>query len=226
MTQMTLVKRIFGTSVGAKQVVGIMSLIWCIFLVFHLLGNFYLFFNDGGDAFNHYAEKLESLGYLLILAEIGLVAALLLHLVFALKLALDNIKARQNLLDRYQVTGSKGGMTPASMTMAITGPWILIFILIHLVNFKVAYMSGGEDHTLYDYVVNVFNNPIYVGYYVISVAIVGVHVAHGLQSAFQTLGIYSVDIKSPLEMISTVFGVVIAIGYAAIPIFMLIKGGA
>ncbi|RMH68340.1 MAG: succinate dehydrogenase [Gemmatimonadetes bacterium] len=210
---MTLVKQIFGTSVGRKQVVGLTSLVLCLFIVGHLIGNYYLLFGEA--AFDGYAQKLYHLGYLLYMIEIGLVTAFVLHFTLAMSLALKNMSARQS---RYAVAGSKGGATWFSRTMAITGTWILIFLILHLIHFKFA--PRDHHYELYHIVDQFFASKAYVVYYVISVCCVGFHVMHGFQSAFQTLGIYRDDIKPGLEKLSVAFGVIVAVGYSVLPIFM------
>ena len=150
------------------------------FLLVHGIGNSTTFF--GSDAFNAYAAKLHSLGILVPLFELGLLAVFLLHIFLGLTLFLQNNQARPV---RYQVEKSSGGRTLGSRTMPYTGVVILIFIAVHLVNFHFT------DHSIpiSDIVKNVLHQPIYALFYISAMAVLALHISHGFWSLFQSLGL-------------------------------------
>ncbi len=149
------------------------------FLLVHGIGNSMTFF--GSEAFNAYAEKLHSLGVLVPLFELGLLAVFLLHIFLGLTLFLQNNQARPV---RYQVEKSSGGRTPGSRTMPYTGVVILIFLMVHLVNFHFT------DHSIpiSAIVRNVLRQPIYALFYISALAVLALHISHGFWSLFQSLG--------------------------------------
>jgi succinate dehydrogenase / fumarate reductase, cytochrome b subunit len=77
----------------------------------------------------------------------------------------------------------------------------------------------------YGVVAAVMANPGWAIFYVVSALVLGLHLSHGLQSSFQSLGLYSRSYTPLLKKISVVYGIVIAVGYSVIALFMLIKHG-
>lgn len=170
------------SSIGKKELMALTGLGFVGFLVVHLAGNLTII--KGAEAFNGYAEKLESLGPLVIAAEIGLTVMFLMHVVFGLALVFRNFQARGQ---RYAKKASEGGRSLGSWTMWITGPWILVFTGLHLAHFAIPHKLG-ETAPLSEMVTQRLADPVWMAYYVVSVLIVGLHVSHGFWSAFQTLG--------------------------------------
>ncbi len=212
-----------GASVGKKVSMAVAGLVWCLFVLAHLLGNLTLF--AGQEAYNGYSAKLMSLGPILIVLEAGLVLFLLLHVIFGIVVTLQNWKARPI---GYAVSAKKGGRGVASSTMIYTGVLILFFMVLHLIHFKYgqhAMVKGKVD--LYTSVLLLFGQPVYVVGYGIAVILVGLHVSHALQSSLRTLGWNSERSYPTVDRVSRLLGLVVALGYLSIPLYVLLaKGGA
>lgn len=168
------------SSVGQKILMAVSGAMLSFFLLVHGIGNSMTFF--GSEAFNAYAEKLHSLGVLVPLFELGLLAVFLLHIFLGLTLFLQNNQARPV---RYQVEKSSGGRTPGSRTMPYTGVVILIFLMVHLVNFHFTEHSIPISAI----VRNVLRQPIYALFYISALAVLALHISHGFWSLFQSLGL-------------------------------------
>ncbi len=200
------------SSIGKKIMVAAAGLLLCGFLITHLLGNLLMFV--GGDAFNHYAEALES-NPLLPVAEIGLVVLFVLHIVLSARATLANRAARP---EGYQVYKGKGARTPGSRTMAYTGTLILVFLIIHIATFK--YDVGGLKGTdLFAHVLGWFSNPLYAAFYVLAVGGVGLHLSHGVQSAFQTFGLNHTRYTPLIRKAGLAFAFLIFVGFASLPVY-------
>ena len=213
-------------SIGKKFSMGIAGLMWAGFLVGHLLGNLSIY--AGPEAFNAYAHKLTSLGPILIAVEIVIVAFLLLHLIFGVIVTLQNWGARP---EKYEMDKKKGGRRLSSSTMIWTGIVIIVFVVVHLVNLKYGewrtVAGDPEMRDLYSTTVELFASPIYVIFYVVAVCCAGLHVSHGLQSGFRTLGLNHDKYSPMIDMVSRGFGWFVAVGFSTFPIWaMLTKGGA
>jgi succinate dehydrogenase / fumarate reductase cytochrome b subunit len=202
----------FGTAIGKKLFMSVTGLCFCLFLVGHLAGNTLLL--SGADAFNAYAAKLQSLGALLRIMEAGLIFFAVVHVGTGLYLFYQNLQARPV---RSRANASGGGQTLGSATMPYTGVLILAFLLFHLVQFT--FVDKG-DAGVYALVAAAFAQPFYVGLYILAMAVVGVHVSHGFWSAFQTLGMNHDKYFGLLRMGSVVFAVVLAAGFAFLPVFV------
>jgi len=194
------------------------GLMLCGFLIVHLAGNMLLFV--GPEAFNAYAEKLTSNKFLLIPAEIVLFSIFGTHIYLAIKLTIENRNARGGV--RYAVNAQAGEMSFATRTMPITGMSILIFLVIHLVNFKFADHSG--DLGLYGVIQDHFQNIVWVLYYIISVALLGLHIGHGLQSVFKTYGLNHSNYNDIIKNLSIGYAALIFVGFSSIPLYFFFKG--
>jgi succinate dehydrogenase / fumarate reductase cytochrome b subunit len=182
----------------------------CGFLVIHLAGNLLLF--AGAEKFNGYARFLEE-NPLLIPAEIVLFLTFALHIYLGVRVSLENRRARP---DRYAVQGKKGGRTLASSTLWISGGITLVFLVLHLIHFKLADRTGT---TLYHIVVTAFHSLPYSAWYVLAVCVLGLHVGHGMQSACRSLGLHHPKYAPAIRWASYLFGALVAIGYASLPIW-------
>lgn len=200
-----------SASIGKKQCMALSGLALCGFLVVHLLGNFLVFL--GPEKFNGYAHFLET-HPLLIPAEIGLAFLFLVHIGLAARVTRQNWAARPH---GYAVKATEGGRSLASGTMWLSGLITLVFLVLHLIHFKFA--ADEEKGDLHKLVLTTFHSLPYVVWYVFAVCVLGLHVGHGLKSAFRSLGLEHPKYTLALLWLSRLFGVAIAIGYASIPIW-------
>jgi len=123
------IKSFFTSSIGRKIIMSLTGLFLTLFLVVHLIGNIQLLFNDGGEAFNIYANFMGH-NPLIQTISIGNFAFIVMHFIMATALTLKNRKSRSV---KYEATNKSGSW--ASRNMYIFGAVILVFIIIHLSNF-------------------------------------------------------------------------------------------
>jgi succinate dehydrogenase / fumarate reductase cytochrome b subunit len=218
--------RLAWSSIGKKVLMAITGAGLCGFLVTHLAGNLLIFV--GPEAFNGYAHGLIT-NPLLIPAELVLLAVFLLHIALAAKLTLDNSDARP-VKYAYEGTGlgsGKGGRDAFNWTIVLTGIWILVFVVLHLLTFKFTQhaldVKGRKDfHAL---VTATFQKPLYVAWYVASMVVLGFHLRHGVQSMFRSIGAYTTKYVPALDLLALAFSGLIAGGYMAIPLWLHFMGG-
>ena len=203
-----------GSSIGKKLMMAITGISFCGFLTAHLAGNLTIY--GGKEAFNGYAEHLHALGPLVTVAEIGLLAFALVHVITGLVLFLGNLKARPV---RYAVNKSAGGRTLGSATMPYTGVILLAFIVLHLINF---HFVDKTDTTIFNIVSNAFGNPVYVVIYIVAMIVAAIHVSHGFWSAFQTIGANHPKYMPLIRTLSIVFAVVVGVGFGFLPIYIFL----
>ena len=203
-----------GSSIGKKLMMSLTGLSFIGFLVAHLAGNLTIY--GGADAFNSYAEHLHALGPLLGVAEIGLLGLFLIHVLAGLILFWQNFSARPT---RYAVSRNPGGKTIGSATMPYTGLLILLFIIFHLTNFSRFFVDQGGT-TIYQIVSSSFQNPVYVGLYVLAMIVVAVHVSHGFWSLFQTLGLNHPKYMPAINTGGLILSLVIGLGFGFLPIYL------
>ena len=213
----------FTSSIGKKQIMALTGFGLVGFTATHLLGN--LLILVGPDAFNLYAYKLTS-NPLIYVAEAGLAGMFFLHIALAVLLKLQNMSARPH---GYYLKAKTGrGETFASSTMPYTGIILLIFIIIHLLNFKfgsnyATTLDGVQVRDLYRTVVEYFANPLYVAWYVFAMVALGIHTSHGFQSMFQSWGFNHSKYTPLIQTVSLIYGVSVAEGFSTLAIFCHIQ---
>ena len=219
--------KFINSSIGKKLTMAITGSFLLIFLVIHLIGNITLFF--GPDAFNGYVSALDVVKPLIRIIELVLLTAFILHIFNGVRLWLENKRARGK--ENYKVNGSSENSTLFSRTMFVTGSIVFIFLVLHLGTFfwrfNVYDPAGLANHHLYfDIVVAFFKIWWYVVLYVVAVVLLGFHLSHGFQSAFQTFGWNHKKYFPLIKKIGTLYAIIMAMGFASMPIyFFLFYGG-
>src|SRR5512140_2353336 len=123
---MSILLQLYRSSIGKKIVVGVTGLFLCIYLIVHAAGNIFLFKNDGGKAFNTYAEILPSLWFIRVI-EIVLFAVFIGHIATGVYVWFLNRTARPV---KYRVSHPQENSSFFSRTMFVTGSIVFIFIVI------------------------------------------------------------------------------------------------
>lgn len=207
--------RFIWSSIGKKLLMALTGLSFCGFLILHLAGNLTVYISQ--DALVAYSVKLHSLGPLLTLAELGLLFLALVHVLTGIVLFYLNQTARPK---KYAVKKNAGGRTIGSATMPYTGVLLLIFIVIHLLNF---HFADKTERNIFQIVAATFSNPGYVVMYVAAMIVAAIHVSHGLWSAFQSLGASHPKYTPLIKKAGILYSLLIAVGFGALPIYIAIN---
>lgn len=215
------------SSIGKKLVMSLTGLFLCSFLVIHLIGNLQLLIPDGGKSFNVYAKFMTS-NPLIKFISIGLYAGILLHAIQGILIWRSNKSAKGS---KYAVTGNNGSWM--SKNMGLLGLLILFFLCVHMGDFwfkmkftdKLLMVSydGVEMKDLYAQVYHSFSNVLIVVIYLVGLLALALHLWHGFQSAFTTLGLRHKKYTPLINMMGWGFSTAIPLAYAAIPLWVLIK---
>jgi succinate dehydrogenase / fumarate reductase cytochrome b subunit len=196
---------------------GISGLLLCLFIAQHLVGNMMLF---GGEAlFNSYVETLSAFKPLVRIIEVIISIIFLSHIISGIRLSLDNKSANSVL---YNVNSGSETSSFSSRTMAITGSAVFIFVIMHLSTIWYQFQLIHGSGSYYDIILGDefgFGNPIYAVFYVVAMILMGVHLKHGFQSAFQTFGISDSRYKGLIEKMSIIFWLVIPAGFTWIALW-------
>jgi len=212
--------RFLSSSIGKKTVMALTGLGLVGFLIGHLAGNLTLWVDDTGEAFNGYAHMLES-NPALPFVEFGLLVFLVAHVAMAMRVSKENREARAK---DYNLRASMGARTLGSGSMLITGLIIGLFIVIHIIDFRVPNALGEVDD-LAQAVKDRLASPIGALIYFIGVAAVGIHMSHAFKSAFQTLGVTHPRYTPLIEKTGLGLAVILFLGFAAFPVILFLSGG-
>ncbi len=219
---MSIIVQFFSSSIGRKVLMAFTGLLLIGFLVAHLAGNLLIF--KGADSFNHYSHALVS-NPLIYVAEIGLLLLFVGHLVSGIAVTLKNRAARPEPYARQERAGHTSHKSLSSITMIFTGLVVLGFVPLHIWTFKFgAYYESAEPgmRDIHRLVLEEFQNPAWVAWYVLAMVVVGFHLWHGFGSAFETLGVHY---RVPLRRFGQGLAVVLAGGFLLIPVLVFLTGG-
>lgn len=214
------VLRALGTTVGTKILIGLTGLALVGFLIFHLAGNLLLFW--GPEKYNEHAHALIA-NPLVIPAEIGLAALFLLHAIKAVLNFIGNRSARPQGYAAKEWAGGASRKTVSSTSMIVSGIVLFVFVVLHLVTFKYGpYYASPEPgvRDLYRLLVEVFQSPGYVVFYVVCMVIVGMHLRHGASSAFQSLGLMPERWTRGMLRLGVAVALAVGGGFVLIPIWV------
>ncbi|HEX2456895.1 MAG TPA: succinate dehydrogenase cytochrome b subunit [Vicinamibacterales bacterium] len=214
-------RRVFRSSVGTKLLIGLTGLALFAYLILHLAGNAIIFF--GAEPFNRYSHALIS-NPLIVPIEIGLLLIFLLHIYKTVTMWTSNQTARPVRYQMKRPAGHTSRKSVASSTMIVTGLVTVLFVLIHVKQFKYgAWYATASDATvrdLYRTEVEVFQRPFWVMFYVVCTLLVALHLRHGISSGFQSIGLDHPLYTRRLVAWGIVGAAVIGGGLAVIPIWV------
>ncbi len=186
-----------------------------MFLTGHLIGNLQLLIpasNGAQDTFNQYAHFMQTNPLVKILSYTTY-TAIILHIFVTLKLTIESKKSRPI---QYKVS-NPSTQALSSNYMGVLGTIILGFIIIHLSDFWYkAHFQGESD--LYSLVINKFQNLNYVIIYFVAMVAMFLHLLHGFQSSFQSLGLVNSRTRKYFYIFGMIYALLIPILFAVIPI--------
>lgn len=206
------------------MIVAITGVILLLFVIGHLLGNLQIFL--GPDWINSYAKHLRDLGGILWAVRFVLLVSVLLHIYFTIRLAIENRRAQGDYTRKEPVKASF-----ASRHMVMSGVIVFAFILYHLAHFTLRVADPRVAHLrpdplnrddVYSMMVYGFQNVIVSGFYVLAMFLLMLHLTHGSSSFFQSLGLNDKKLTPRLARGGRIFAWLIFIGYASIPIAVLL----
>tara|TARA_Y100000591_G_scaffold303356_1_gene299188 strand:+ start:225 stop:890 length:666 start_codon:yes stop_codon:yes gene_type:complete len=220
-------KKYFSSRIFQKALAALSGGFLVLFLIGHLAGNLQLFIPGelGQKQFNAYALFMTTNPAVIVLSYVTY-TSIFLHLVFTLYLTLQSRKARPV---KYLAKSGSANSTWSSRNMAFLGTMLLIFLIIHLRSFWYEMHFGdiGIDKwgnkDLHTVTTTAFKNIFYTGFYIISMIMLAFHLHHGVESAFQTLGLNTLKYERTISFLGKGIAVFIPLIFATIPIMLYVR---
>jgi len=208
-----------GSSITKKLVMALAGIFLLLFLPVHLGINF-LLLNEDPVPFNEAAHFMATFPPIKIF-EVVLLLTFLIHIVWGIILQIQNWMARPV---GYKVT-NYSQTSFFSKFMIYTGGIVLIFLVIHFINFYLMKlgMVEGDPENFYKEAHDLFQLPGYLVFYLFSFVILGFHLHHAFQSAFQTLGWNHHKYTPAIKAIGLIYSIIIPLGFFIIPILIYLK---
>lgn len=226
-------KKALASSVLSKTLTALTGIGLVVFIITHLAGNLTMLV-PGGQALNAYALKLEDLGPLKTVGQIGLIVLFGLHIVNGILLKLNHKAARPIGYTRYESKGGESLSSPASRSMAISGSILLVFVILHVFHFSkgpgieegyVTQLNGREARDLYRLVVEQFRKGWVVALYVGAMIFLTMHLRHGIWSAWQSIGLLNKNIRPVVVTFALLLALVLGLGFLALPLIIYFNIG-
>ena len=214
-----------SASIGRKILMAITGAALIGFLIVHMIGNLQIFI--GQEQLNKYAETLQSLGTLKWGFRLLMVILAVLHVWEGVVLWLKNRQARPVGYHREDTVQA----TLSSRTMIYTVLLIFAFVVYHLLHFTMIETNpeyaqlkdslGRVD--VYTMVITGFRNYVIAAAYLVAMFLLAYHLSHAAESFFQTMGWNNDKYLPKLKLLSNLFAIVIFIGYASMPVAVLLN---
>ncbi len=200
-----------------------------LFILVHLTVNLLLIMDDTGNLYNQGAHFMVS-NPLIRVVEPLLALGFVIHIAWSLLISWENWRARPVKYKKQELAASSGW---ASRNMLILGALVLVFLVIHLVNFywKIKFTGspllekGMEEtgvHNTYALVSTLFRESwFYCVLYIAGAVLLGLHITHGFWSAFQTLGFNNKRWLNRLQQVALVYAIAVGAGFTIIPLYFM-----
>jgi len=221
---------LIDSSIGRKFIMSITGVFLVLFLMFHSIMNIVVIFSP--EAYNMICEFLGANWYAIV-GTLVLAAGFIVHILYALYLTLQNMRARGK--ERYAVIKSQKSVDWASQNMLILGAVVLGFLGLHFYNFwykmQFAELTGIQTG-IFDpangaaYVADLFSNWVYCALYIVWLAALWLHLTHGIWSALQTTGLNNKTWLPRVKVISNIISTIVILMFMAVPVYYLLGLGA
>lgn len=226
-TATNFINAIWTSVIGKKIVMAVTGGILVLFVLAHMAGNLKIF--SGPEEINAYSRFLREVGYpefgygeLLWAVRIVLLVSVVLHITAAYQLTMINRRARP--VD-YAVKKNEETSIGA-LTMRWSGVALFVFVILHLFHFTagaIGFEPGQFEHLMvYQNVVAGFSLWYVSVLYIIAMAFLALHLAHGIWSAFQTLGWNNARNQRSLQIFSKLLALLIFLGFSSVPVAVML----
>lgn len=222
---MSWVKNTFSSSIGRKFAMALSALFLMIFLLQHFVINFTSVFSE--TVFNDISHFMGTNALVQFALQPVLIFAVVYH--FAMGFALE-IKNRNSREVKYAMNKGQANSSWFSRNMIISGAVILAFLGLHFYDFWVPeittkYIEGdmsgmiNGEYRYYHEMIEKFHDPVRVGIYSLSFVLLAMHLMHGFQSAFQSMGARHPKYTPGIKKFGNIYAILIPAGFIFIALY-------
>lgn len=210
----------FKSSIGRKIAMALSAFFLMFFLIIHLAVNITSLFS--ASLFNELSHFMGTNPLVQFALQPVLIFGVVFHFVMGFVLELKNKKAQGVA---YAKNNGAANSTWMSRNMIYSGLAILAFIILHFIDFWIPELNHKyiavlpEDPTRYFHELQEKFVPIWrTAFYVVAFIFLGLHLAHGFTSAFQSMGV-TAGRKKALQNFGKIFSIIIPLGFIIIALF-------
>jgi len=215
---------LYNSTLGKKYIMALTGVGLFLFVVAHMIGNLQVFL--GPDVLNAYAVFLKSKPTLLWGLRLALIIIVFFHILAAVQLTLRNRAARP---EKYDLSKPYKASF-ASRTLVLSGLVLFFFIVYHLMQFTVGLVDPGYlqlrdvngHHDVYRMTILGFSNKGVVAFYIAAMALLCLHLSHGVGSTFQSIGFKNKKTAVWIDRASKILAVIVFLGNSSMPLAVLV----
>jgi len=215
-----------SSSIARKVAMALSALFLIIFLIIHLAVNLTSLCSE--DVFNEMSHFMGTNPLIQFAMQPVLIFGVVFHFVMGFVLELRNKKARNV---KYAKFNGGASASWSSRNMVVSGAVILAFIVLHFIDFWIpeintkyilgdmsGVLPGEEGYRYFEELQHKFVSPLRVGAYVVAFILLGLHLAHGFQSAFQSMG-FNNKYTGFVKGLGKWYSILIPLGFIIIALF-------
>ena len=215
-----------SSSIARKVAMALSALFLIFFLIIHLTVNLTSLFSE--SVFNELSHFMGTNPLIQFALQPVLIFGVIFHFVMGFVLEIKNRKSRNV---KYVKFNGAASATWMSRNMAISGGVILIFIVIHFLDFWIpelntkyvlgdmsGVLEGEEGYRYFTELQHKFASPVKVGIYVVAFILLSLHLLHGFQSSFQSIGFNNKYTKC-IKTLGVIYSIVIPLGFIIIALW-------
>lgn len=220
---------LLSSSIARKIAMSLSALFLLVFLLQHCIINFISVVSpDGFNAASHFMGTNPLIQYVM---QPVLAFGVVFHFVMGFVLELKNRKARPV---KYAMNKGSENSTWMSRNMIISGVVVLLFFAIHFMDFwfpelNIKYIKGdmsGMEHGEWRYYAELkeeFSNPIRIALYCLAFVFLSLHLMHGFESAFQSLGLRHKKYTPFIKKLGTIYSIAVPLAFIFIAVYHFIN---
>ena len=216
------------TSIARKVLMALSGFFLLFFLLQHFVINFSSVFGDG-DGFNSASHFMGTNSIIQFGLQPVLIFGVIFHLAMGIYLELQNNKARSV---KYAMNKPGANSSWMSRNMIYTGLMVMLFLGLHFYDFWIpeiktkfivgdmtGLMADGETLRYFHELQLKFQDPIRVALYCVSFIFLSLHLLHGFQSAFQSVG-FNLNRYTPIiKKLGNLYAVLVPLGFIFIAVY-------
>jgi len=209
------------STIGRKFLMALSAMFLLVFLLIHLSVNLLSIFSE--DAFNTASHFMGYNPLIQFVMQPVLVAGVIFHFVMGFVLEMKNKNARPV---KYAVANNSGNSSWPSRNMIISGAVILAFLGLHMydfwmheMNYKYVEALSINETRYWEELHAKFADLWRVIFYAVSFVLLGLHLSHGFQSSFQSIGARHPKYLKCVNTLGTWYSILIPLGFIVVAVF-------
>lgn len=209
------------STIGRKFLMALSAMFLLVFLLIHLSVNLLSIFSE--DAFNTASHFMGYNPLIQFVMQPVLIAGVIFHFVMGFVLEIKNKNARPV---KYAVANNSGNSSWSSRNMIISGAVILAFLGLHMydfwmheMNYKYVEALSINETRYWEELHAKFADLWRVIFYAVSFVLLGLHLSHGFQSSFQSIGARHPKYLKCVNTLGTWYSILIPLGFIVVAVF-------